>query len=86
MHEGHALLQVWGPSGKQLIARNLGPKDIANHIWWLTSTTGQRSSRWGNNVERHKPVRPSIQGKWDPTTAARLKHETGTLCLITFDH
>ena len=68
-------VQVWGPSGKVVNCRNLAPRDIAEHMWWLTRTTGQSSTKWGNNVERHRVARPSIQGKWTPTVALRLQHE-----------
>lgn len=69
------MVQVWGPSGKVVNCRNLEAVDIGKHMWWLTRTTGQRSTKWGNNVNRHSVARPSIQGKWSPTTAVRLLHE-----------
>lgn len=66
---------MWGPSGKVVNCRNLEPRDIGEHMWWLTRTTGQRSTKWGNNVERHRVARPTIQGKWHPATALQLRHE-----------
>lgn len=68
-------MQVWGPSGKVVNCRGLAPADIEEHMWWLTRTTGQHSTKWGNNVSRHRVSRPTIQGKWTPTAALRLRHE-----------
>ena len=65
-------MQLWGPSSKSVEVGNCSAERIEEHMWWLLRTTGRRSSKWGNNVERHTVSRPSVQGPWDPATAARL--------------
>jgi hypothetical protein len=69
-------LQVWGPSGKVICVKNANELRIQEHVWWLLRTTGCRYSKWGSNVERHTVSRPSIQGLWDPATAARSSQLT----------
>lgn len=55
--------------------RNMEPGAIRDRLWWSFRTLGTRSCKWGNNVARHVPARPSVQGAWDPTTAALLRAE-----------
>lgn len=62
---------MWGPSGKVVEVGGCNAARISEHVWWLLRTTGTRSSKWGNNVDRHVVARPSVQGMWTPASAAQ---------------